>query len=304
MTGVALILAAELAGGGVVKTALGDAGGLLAGSVALAVLYDIVVKPAETEDTVNLVRATVLGPVETALSSQSAEAAHLAERLSAPLARVLANQELLFAQRVKLSIPGATSAGFLGVEPRLDFKDLFERLRPGDQLMWLDTYCPVIRSAEDTLLSAVIAGAHVKMLAIDPEVANCAARAAEITEGAFNESIFRSESRAGLEHLREYAGLLDAKNAQGSVEVRLYAGLPCIPLYILMRDGQPHVGYTSFFLTRATFGEPHIVWGPDNPQGFLERFVTYFEHRWRLAATEYSPAFMHWPRPEPSAATS
>lgn len=258
-------------------------------------LYDIVVKPTETAETVNLVQGTVLTPVEDLLTRHGDQTARAVEQLSGPIAKVVANQNLLFSQRVKLTIPHATTAGFLGVLPRLDFNDLFEQLKPADRLLWLDTYCPVIRSAEDSLLKAVMDGAHVQMLAIDPEAQNTAARAAEITEGAFSETLFRNEARSGLQHLRDYAALLDASKTRGSVEVRLYAGLPCIPMYILLREGKPHVGYTSFFLNRATFSEPHIVWGPEGRLGFLERFTMYFEHRWQLAAGEYEQMFLQWP---------
>lgn len=294
--GVTLILGAELASAHhVISTALGDAGGLLTGSIALAIVYDIIVKPGQTEETLAVVTSTVWEPMRTLLDVEREQTADLVGQLSAPMNQVLTNQELLFSQRVNLTIPDAVASGFLGVIPRLDFEQMFAGLGAGDELLWLDTYCPVQRSAEDALFHAVQAGAHIKMLAIDPDAPNCTARADEIRDTAFTAAIFRREAIGGLEHLRDYAAASGSLSPPGSLEVRLYRGLPCIPMYLKIRDGKPHVGYTGFFLTKATYREPHVVWGPERPPGFLERFEEYFRHRWELADDASNEPYLLFP---------
>jgi|ERR1035441_151492 hypothetical protein len=296
VVGVALILGAELAHRHhIISTALADAGSLLAGSIALAVVYDIIVKPAQLDETLMEVNKVIWEPIRTLLDDERHEIASYVAQLSEPMGTLISNQELLFAQRVKLRIPDAGLGGFLGVIPKMDFEGAFENLEPGDEMLWLDTYCPSLRSSEDAIFDAVGRGARVQMLAIDPGAPNCAARAEEIQEAGFTESMFRNEATQGLAHIRGYASGRAKVIPRGTIEIRLYDGLPCIPMYVALRDGRPQVGYSSFFLTRATFHEPHVVWGPEPPGGFLERFVEYFRHRWLLAANESARTYLRWP---------
>jgi hypothetical protein len=296
VVGVALILGAELAHKHhIISTALSDAGSLLAGSIALAVVYDIIVKPAQLDETITEINHLIWEPIKTLLDNERREVASHVGQLSDPINTLISNQELLFAQRVKLRIPDAGLGGFLGVIPKMDFEGVFEKLEPEDELLWLDTYCPSLRSSEDAMFDAVDRGARIQMLAIDPSAPSCAARAEEIQEAGFTETMFRNEATQGLAHIRGYAGERPIVTPRGILEVRLYDGLPCIPMYVALRDGRPQVGYSSFFLTRATFHEPHIVWGPETPNGFLERFVEYFRHRWSLAGAESARTYLSWP---------
>jgi hypothetical protein len=282
------------------SVSLEDAGSLLAGSVALAVVYDIFVKPSQQDEIIGLVDRQLKSPIGEQLTSQRDAIASQVASLAKPIETVLSNQELLFSQRVTLAISGSVPAGFLGVVPRLDFADrVFGGLIEGDELLWLDTYCPTLSTTEDPLFGAVLAGASIKMLAIDPSADNCGFRAQEIEEMPFSEAVFRSEAQQGLDHLREHARLLGSPTTKGSLEIRLYRGLPCVPMYLRLRRNAVQAGYTSFFLTRATYHEPHIAWGPTTPPGptgFLEKFDEYFRHRWNLAA-DPTDRFLRWPDP-------
>src|SRR5665213_383533 len=296
LAGIVLLLVGDLTQRNhhALSVSLEDAGSLLAGSVALAVVYDIFVKPSQQDELIGLISEQLVKPVDDILEVHTTSVTSIVSELKGPLERVLSNQQLLFTQRVILAIPEATSAGFLGVLPRLDFADrVFHGLGEGDELLWLDTYCPSLSTTEDPLFDAVLAGASVKMLAIDPAAENCAYRAEEIKDMPFNESIFRSEAKQGLTHVQEHARLLGSR-AKGSLEIRLYRGLPCVPMYLVLRSTVPQVGYTSFFLTHATYREPHVVWGPSKPEGFLERFEEYFRHRWALAK-DPKDRFLVWP---------
>jgi hypothetical protein len=67
--------------------------------------------------------------------------------------------------------------------------------------------------------------------------------------------------------------------APGSLQLRRYSDLPCIPMYLRLRDGQLVSGITGYFLSEPSFDTVHIRWS-STPTGMLAGFQRYFERKW------------------------
>jgi hypothetical protein len=186
-------------------------------------------------------------------------------------------------------ISNAGDYGLSGIE-RLNFAELFGRLESGDELWWLDTYCPDLDSpdVQDALTSAVLKGATVRMLVIEPEASTATARAQEIVARGYQADEFQKDARHNLlivEELRD--SLDDATRAR--FEIRTYAGLPCAPIYLRVRNDQPIEGWTSYFLTLPTYQAAHLYWSRQEiasrnlcagPGLGLQAFYTYCVNKW------------------------
>jgi hypothetical protein len=175
--------------------------------------------------------------------------------------------------------------GITSVKTRMDFPGIFDQLKDGDVLLWLDTYCPDAPNYQEHLLSAIQRGAAVDMLAIRPDSEPARLRAAEIKSSfAYSFPRFRDEARIQIDKLREALQGSTPEVAR-RVRLRLYDDLPCIPMYILVRGSRPMVGYTSFFLGYPTFKEPHLEW-TITAEGFLYKFYDYFVEKWGAHADD------------------
>jgi len=184
-------------------------------------------------------------------------------------------------------VPLGTEYGLAGIERRLGFEELFEDLKPGDELLWLDTYCPDQPRFQDALVEALERGASVRMLAVDPDSDIADMRAREIRrEFGFNPAQFKKAARAQIESLQ--AVLDDASvEARSRIKLRLYDDLPCAPMYIRLKRVTrrstlrrvPCEAFTTFFLREPTFSQPHLKW-VESTDGFVERFTDYFDAKW------------------------
>jgi hypothetical protein len=185
-------------------------------------------------------------------------------------------------------IPRSRDYGLTGIE-RVDFSHIFHRLRKGDELCWLDTYCPDLSSpdVQDALKSALSVGATIRMLVIDPDCATARARAQEIEVAGYGQE-FQSEARhniAILEGIRRESG----ENGTDLLQLRTYTGLPCAPIYLRVKDGRAMEGWTSYFLSLPTYQSAHFYWGqPAHTAGplpagqglGLQAFHRYFVRKW------------------------
>lgn len=178
-------------------------------------------------------------------------------------------------EKIDQTLAGCNRYGLKGFHGEMNFSQLFNDLDKGDELWWLDTYAPNYLGFVRHLRNALRRGAKIRMLVLNPECKNAEYRADEIG-GLFKPTSFKVE-------LRKFWGDMDscANEAQegGSLELRWYEGLPCMPMYIIHRNGKILYAYTSFFLGQPTGIEfPHIKW----EEGLMARnFLDYVQSKWK-----------------------
>jgi hypothetical protein len=152
-------------------------------------------------------------------------------------------------------MPSFEKWGFQGFEENLSYKVIFEALCAGDELLWFDTYAPSRSEVLKHLIAALAQGAKIKMLVIDPKSNVAILRAKEIHQTGLSEKTFLDDLKSFIFELS------NIKNDTGSLEVKLYDDLPCVPMYIHRRNNIPIRGFTSYFLSHASEGFAHARWG-------------------------------------------
>ena len=180
--------------------------------------------------------------------------------------------------KINILIPDCHKYGLVGFDDKLDFSSLFDGLNADCELLWLDTYCPSFKDFLTDIEKAIKKGASVRMLVIDPECENARNRALEIEGIHFEPDIFCKEIENFIENL-ERCDVNELNNSHGSLEIRSYSDLPCIPMYIILNKNKPIRGYTSYFLTKPTAYFVHSEWTAIEG-GLLEYFHGYFEQKW------------------------
>lgn len=187
----------------------------------------------------------------------------------------------VFDSKINALIPGCHKYGLVGFHNKLDFQSLFERLEADCELLWLDTYCPRYKDFLTDLEKAIKRGASVRMLVIDPNCKNAENRALEIEGPHFTPENFCAETESFIKNLKncDMNNLNNLNNSHGSLEIRSYSDLPCIPMYIFLYKNKPIRGYTSYFLTQPTAYFVHSEWTAIKG-GLLEYFHGYFEQKW------------------------
>lgn len=176
-------------------------------------------------------------------------------------------------------MPSFEKWGFQGFQDNLDLRDIFERLRSGDELLWLDTYAPSRAVVVGHITAALARGAKVRMLAIAPTAHTAKFRAKEIQQPGFTEQTFLDDLGSFIDAL-----CVTAKQTapSGALELKLYHDLPCVPMYIHKRGGIPIRGFTSYFLAHASENFAHAKWTFAD-DGMLKYFSEYFEAKWANA---------------------
>lgn len=180
------------------------------------------------------------------------------------------------ATTINAFMPSFEKWGFQGFEDALEYKVIFEKLLDGDELLWLDTYAPSRIEVVSLISTALENGANIKMLAIAPESNTAKLRAREIEQLGFTEQAFSTDLSSFIDQLRQ------VESEAGSLEVRLYDDLPCVPMYIHRRGGVPIRGFTSYFLSHASENFAHARWGFGD-DGMLKYFAEYFDRKWTHA---------------------
>jgi hypothetical protein len=173
---------------------------------------------------------------------------------------------------------GSLKAGLIAFHEHLDFAKLFDDLQPGDELLWLDTYCP--RNAEfiEKISPALERGAKLRLLIINPKCETSKLRAQEIT-GEYDPSTFAQETEVFTRRIKAVFNKAN-DSLREACKIRIYDDLPCMPMYIITRNGIPTRGYTGFFLSKPSAFFVHLEWVPAEG-GMLEHLHYYFEQKWK-----------------------
>ncbi len=181
-------------------------------------------------------------------------------------------------------VKSASELGLVGISKKMNFHDLLSQLQPSEELIWLDTYCPDLPNFQEDFASALARGVSFRILAIDPSAEVLELRALEIDEkygfhSGRDISVFRNEAIGQIKRLQAMPNQI---TSSGQLALRLYRSLPCAPIYVRLRDGEAIVGYTSYFLSSASFDQPHLIWR-GVAEGMLANFVQYFSSKWESA---------------------
>lgn len=243
LLGIGCYLGAEVIGSGAPMTILQGIGGFLIGTVVVSYAYQHFLGE-ETEN------------------------------------RTVAKLDEVLALRIDDFFPGAIRYGFSGFATEAP-PTVFSDLEADDELLWLDTYSPDLKSFLPDLCKAVRRGAHLRMLVIDPGAETAQLRAAEIVRVGYEAATFRNDTAAFSALLAEAES--DLEGAAGSLEVRWYSDLPCVPMYLRLRQGMAITGITGYFLSEPSFDTVHLRWS-GTPNGMLPGFHGYFEQKWAQAA--------------------
>ena len=174
-------------------------------------------------------------------------------------------------------VAGSKDAGLVRFHKRLNFSQLFEDLGHGDELLWLDTYCPLNAEFIDKIGPALARGARIRMLVIDPECKNAESRAHEI----FEAETFAQEVQLFAKRISSVVGGAEGPTiTEESCEILAYDDLPSIPMYIVTHEGRVVRGYSGFFLVKPSAFFTHLEWTPTRG-GVLESLHEYFEQKWK-----------------------
>lgn len=175
-------------------------------------------------------------------------------------------------------LSSALASGLVNIRPECNYSNLFQSLRKGDELLWLDTYSMSYSIFMRDLGEAAARGAALKIMVIKPNSEVARLRALEIEQAAFDDESFSSQSQAFID-----AMIKTVENAQGNnidVEIRTYSGLPGVPMYLVRRKNRPAQLITGFYLNRPSDNEWHIDWNPVEG-GMLFQFEDYFRDKWQ-----------------------
>jgi hypothetical protein len=184
-------------------------------------------------------------------------------------------------------IAGSAKAGLVAFHDRIDFSKLFEQLERGDELLWLDTYCPRHTEFVEQIRPALERGAKLRMLIIDTKCANARFRAEEIG-GLYKPENFIKEIEVFTDRMHSICN--DNKLLRESWQIYTYDDLPCIPMYVIARNGSPYRGYSSFFLNKPSAYFVHLEWEP-TPNGVLMSMHEYFEQKYqKVSHVDSSPS--------------
>jgi hypothetical protein len=195
------------------------------------------------------------------------------------LNRIHASLDSIILSRRTFGLVGFRSATENG---RFDFSGVFNLLKPGDELLWLDTYAPTYREFQGYMENALRTGVKLRMLVIDSACDNARLRAEEIDRRGFGPRTFSKEVDEFRDWIRDVVHKVatDVPSARQDCRVRVYDDLPCIPLYIIVREGLPVRGFNSFFLTEPTAYFVHLEWEYTR-EGLLTYMHRYFEQKWK-----------------------
>lgn len=183
-------------------------------------------------------------------------------------------------------IAGAVESGLDSVITDISFEQLFSSLQAGDDVLWLATYVARVEDFIESLLSALKRDVHVYMLWIDPDCANARSRAAEANETLVYGGLvdYAQKARATRD---EIINSVEAQGLQAWLAIKLYKDLPCAPMFIVLRDDRPVVGYIGFYLERPIIRTLHIRWTPGET---LQNMCMYFQRKWSRSGLAVYPA--------------
>ena len=168
--------------------------------------------------------------------------------------------------------------GLVGIRDSINFKNFFSETRPGDTVLWLDTYAPDHVNWLGVVKEKALAGVNFRFLILEPGCDQASYRGKEIG-GRFIYA-FDKELRIFFDDLLT---LVDEVNAQASaqrIEIKYYSDLLAIPFYVVVRGENQGYAASSFYLREATgVAFPHLEWD-DNEGGFVTMLKDYFQWKW------------------------
>lgn len=174
-------------------------------------------------------------------------------------------------------VHGINKWGLVRFHDKINYSNLFEQLQDGDELLWLDTYCPHIHGSSSSIKQALQRGAKIKMLVIDPGNEAVRWRAQEIADPYYaKEENFRNDVRRFIQFI-ESQKLPDRQ----SLQYRTYGDLPGQPLYIIIKNNGSLKVYSSFYIGVASADLVHIEWTSGAEDGGLAKYYCeYFRRKW------------------------
>lgn len=163
----------------------------------------------------------------------------------------------------------------LGIETayrQFGFSQIFKDAKQGETVCWLDTYCPVQNEFLEELESAMRRKVTIRMLVIDPECENARARNHELS-GTLE------TGKAFMDSLKLFVTKMEliAAHSSGRLEVRYYSDLPCVPMYLIGKHGQPRKAFFSIFLSKPTAHCSHVELSSGE---WLTNMASYFDRKW------------------------
>lgn len=195
------------------------------------------------------------------------------ERATAETAERL---EMLFARHSQ----GREEFGLVAVHNSMDYIGMFQSLRGGDRLLWLDTYCPSHGSFLRHMIDALERGAQIDMLVINTECDNARHRSHEIVGSSYTEDFFIQD----VTLFRERVLVETRRVGVQCFRMIQYDDLPCAPMYIIYRSNTLSSGFSSMFLTEPTAYFIHLEWS-HVPGGMLQYMESYVRNKLDRALT-------------------
>ena len=182
----------------------------------------------------------------------------------------------LFESKIEGVLIQAKKFGLESIENSLPIKQLFDDLKAGDTLWWLDTFSPGHKQWLDNVEKAILRGAVINMLIPDPNSELCAMRADEIG-GFYKPEKFTTELNIFIEDFTECKKFINKNTLGGDINIVLYNDLFGVPCYIVTRDDQPIYAYSSMYLTKPTGVDfPHFRW---NQGAMIQILFTYVKNK-------------------------
>jgi hypothetical protein len=172
--------------------------------------------------------------------------------------------------------------GIINLVRQMNIGELFQRLLPGDTLIFKDTFAPDYREWLGSLKDAVRRGVHVKMLAITPMCSAAESRASQLHSSLPD---FMHQLQEFLNAMDEADRELKREAISGSFQIRLYSEPANYPLYLVIDStGVPTDGFVSFFADQPTaYGVPHFVVGQPMVSSFYKDVSEMWERSRNVA---------------------
>jgi hypothetical protein len=147
--------------------------------------------------------------------------------------------------------------GFSGITNKeFDFSQIMHGLQSGDYVYWLITFDPRFKNKSRELEKGIKNGVHFRMLILKADCRIGELRATETT--GFNQQEFNEYSKLFKVTLEDVISRIDDKITD-SLGVFVYDGLPCIPLFIIIRKESRKVEvYNSYYLTEQVSKMPYL----------------------------------------------
>jgi hypothetical protein len=189
--------------------------------------------------------------------------------------------------------------GFSGITKKeFDFSQIMSGLQSGDYVYWLITFDPRFKNKLRELEYAIKSGVHFRLLILKAGSRTGILRATETT--GFDPHEFDEYSKLFRVSLEHVAGRVDETATKGSIGVFVYDGLPCVPLFIIIRNGSKKITvYHSFYLTEPVSKMPYLNWETVFKSGnqntfetddwnMADLFIDYFKTRWEMEKSRLS----------------